>query len=54
MESSRESRYDAYVGQANWLVRSGRADLIDLIADEYELRRPNPALPADAERSDAA
>jgi hypothetical protein len=27
---------DHYVAQVNWLVRRGRDDLIDVIADEYE------------------
>jgi hypothetical protein len=27
---------DYYVAQVNWLVRAGRDDLIDVIADEYE------------------
>ncbi len=27
---------DHYVAQTNWLVRRGRDDLIDMIADEYE------------------
>jgi hypothetical protein len=27
---------DFYVAQANWLIRRGRDDLIDSIADEYE------------------
>jgi hypothetical protein len=27
---------DYYVSHANWLVRRGRQDLIDVIADEYE------------------
>lgn len=27
---------DYYVAQVNWLVRRGRDDLIDVLADEYE------------------
>ena len=27
---------DYYVSQMNWLVRRGRDDLIDVLADEYE------------------
>ena len=27
---------DHYVAQVNWLVRRGRDDLIDVIAEEYE------------------
>jgi hypothetical protein len=27
---------DYYVAQVNWLVRCGRDDLIDVVADEYE------------------
>ena len=27
---------DYYVTQVNWLVRRGRDDLIDVLADEYE------------------
>lgn len=27
---------DHYVAQVNWLVRRGRDDLIDVLADEYE------------------
>jgi hypothetical protein len=30
---------DYYVSHANWLVRRGREDLIDVIADEYERDR---------------
>jgi len=27
---------DPYVAQAEWLVRPGRPDLIDVVADEFE------------------
>ncbi len=27
---------DFYVAQVNWLVKRGRDDLIDCVADEYE------------------
>ena len=27
---------DFYVSQTNWLIRRGRDDLLDAIADEYE------------------
>ncbi|MGI8879011.1 MAG: hypothetical protein ACR2KJ_00550 [Jatrophihabitans sp.] len=47
MESNRGSRHDTYVGQAIWLVRPGRADLIDLIADEYERHCPSTDPPPD-------
>jgi hypothetical protein len=29
-----------YVPHDGWLVSRGRSDLVDLIADEYERRRP--------------
>ncbi len=32
---------DQYISKINWLVQTGREDLIDEIADEFE-RRPRP------------
>jgi hypothetical protein len=35
MQMQQEHRRD-YVAQAFWLVRRGRTDLVDLVADEFE------------------
>jgi hypothetical protein len=43
---------DYYVAQVNWLVRCGRDDLIDVVADEYE--RDVAAARASADESEAS
>jgi hypothetical protein len=43
---------DYYVAQVNWLVRRGRDDLIDVLADEYE--RDVAAARTRCEQSDAS
>ena len=43
---------DFYVAQTNWLIRRGRDDLIDAIADEYE--RDMRAVLAEPGRDQAA
>lgn len=35
-------RSDGYVGHVGWLMQSGRTDLVDLVADEFE----RPGTPA--------
>ena len=35
------SEHDKYVSKINWLVRNGREDLIDEIADQFERSEPN-------------
>jgi hypothetical protein len=34
------SEHDKYVSKLNWLVRNGREDLIDEIADQFERSEP--------------
>jgi hypothetical protein len=53
MDSNRlRALNDYYVAQVNWLVRCGRDDLIDVVADEYE--RDVAAARAGSDESEAA
>ena len=43
---------EPYISQINWLVSQGRDDLIDVIADEYELHRERLTAPRPVEISE--
>ena len=51
MSRSRSALADSYVAQVGWLVPSGRTDLVDLVADEFERPQVPAAEPAPDDRA---